>query len=104
MSADRFQVRSTLKLDRDQGTYRLRDKPGTGVLSNVRYDRDDENHLIDGHWALGQSRGWFKFTIPVENLNILWGEFGFEPGRVVGAWSGVRRSQPALKEIKKPLR
>jgi hypothetical protein len=104
MSADRFQIRSTLKLENDRGTYRLRDKPGTGELSNVRYSRDNENHLIEGDWALGRSRGWFKFTIPDENLNLFWGEFGFDSGRVVGAWDGIRRTRPALKEIEKPLR
>jgi hypothetical protein len=104
MSADRFRIRSTLELENDRGTYRLRDKPGTGVLSNIQYDRDDENHLIHGQWVLGQSRGWFKFTVPEENLNVFWGEFGFEAGRIVGAWDGIRRSRPALKDREKPLR
>jgi hypothetical protein len=104
MSADRFQIRSILELENDRGSYRLQDKPGTGRLSNIQYVRESDHHLIHGQWALGQSSGWFKFTVPEENLNAFWGEFGFEPGRVIGAWDGIRKPRSALKEIKKPLR
>jgi hypothetical protein len=103
MSADRFQVRSILELGNEAGTYRLQNKPGTGRLSNVMYEREDENHLIQGQWALGSSSGWFKFQVPKDNLNVFWGEFGFEPGRIVGAWDGIRKPRPALKESQKRM-
>jgi hypothetical protein len=95
MSADRFMIRCTVRLDGDKGTYQLRDKPGTGRLSDVKYERADEEHIVRGNWALGQSRGDFTFKVPAENLNLFWGEFGFQPGKTVGAWSGVRRTAPA---------
>jgi hypothetical protein len=91
MSADRFLIRSELTLDGDKGTYRLTQKPGTGRLSEVTYEREGDEHLIRGNWALGRSKGTFKFNVPADNLNVFWGEFSFEQGRTVGAWDGVRR-------------
>jgi hypothetical protein len=104
MSADRFRIRCTVLLDGDQGTYELRDKPGTGRLSDVKYERADEGHIIRGNWALGQSRGNFTFKVPAENLNVFWGEFGFQAGKTVGAWSGVRQPPSASKTTRKPVR
>jgi hypothetical protein len=104
MSADRFTIRCTVRLDGDEGTYQLRDKPGTGRLSDVTYERGDEEHIIRGNWALGQSRGDFQFKVPAENLNVFWGEFGFQPGKTVGAWSGVRRPPGASKITERSIR
>ncbi len=104
MAIDRTRVRATLDLDNGGGTYRLHDKPGTGHLSEIQYESKTDGHIVHGRWTLGNSSGWFKFDVPAENLNVFWGEFGFEPGRVVGAWDGNRISQPALKERKKPVR
>jgi hypothetical protein len=94
MSADRFLIRSELTLDGDKGTYRLTQKPGTGRLSEVRYEREGDEHIVRGNWALGRSKGTFKFNVPAENLNVFWGEFSFEQGRTVGAWDGVRKPRP----------
>jgi hypothetical protein len=97
LSADRFLIRSIVKLDGDQGTYQLTEKPGIGQLSDVRYEREGDEHVIRGHWSLGRSQGWFKLNVPAENLNVFWGEFGFQEGRTVGAWDGVRRSTIAAR-------
>lgn len=103
MSADRFLIRSELNLDGDRGTYRLTQKPGTGRLSEVKYERDGDEHVIRGNWALGRSKGTFEFNVPADNLNVFWGEFSFEQGRTVGAWDGVRRPQRALNPSEKRL-
>lgn len=104
MSADRFLIRSELQFDGDTGTYRLTEKPGTGRLSEIKYERDGEEHLIHGNWNLGRASGYFRFHVPAENLNVFWGEFGFQEGRSVGAWDGVRTLRPALKDTEKPVR
>jgi hypothetical protein len=104
MSADRFTIRCTVRLDGDQGTYQLRDKPGTGRLSDIKYDRGDEEHIIRGNWSLGQSRGDFTFKVPAENLNVFWGEFGFQPGKTVGAWDGVRQPPAQSKPSERSVR
>jgi hypothetical protein len=91
MSADKFLIRSVLQFDGDRGTYRLTQKPGTGQLSAVKYDRDGDEHVIRGNWSLGRSTGQFKFNVPADNLNAFWGEFSFQDGKPVGAWSGVRK-------------
>jgi hypothetical protein len=94
LSADKFLIRSVLTLNGDRGTYRLTQKPGTGRLANVKYERDGEEHVIRGNWSLGRSKGTFKFNVPAHNLNVFWGEFSFEQGRTVGAWDGVRKIRP----------
>jgi hypothetical protein len=104
MSADRFLIRSELQLDGDQGTYRLTEKPGTGRLSDIKYEREGDEHLIRGNWNLGRSSGTFRFKGPAENLNVFWGEFSFQEGRTVGAWDGVRKLKAGLKPAEKPLR
>jgi hypothetical protein len=91
MSADRFLIRSELNLNGDAGTYRLTQKPGTGRLSAVQYEREGDQHIVRGNWALGRSKGTFRFNVPADNLNVFWGEFSFEQGRTVGAWDGIRK-------------
>jgi hypothetical protein len=104
MSADKFLIRSILQLDGERGTYRLTQKPGTGQLSNVQYEREGDEHIIRGNWNLGRSNGQFKFNIPADNLNVFWGEFSFQNGKPVGAWSGVRKLIRPSKELQKPVR
>jgi hypothetical protein len=104
MSADKFLIRSVLQLDGKRGTYRLTQKPGTGQLSNIEYDREDDEHVIRGNWNLGRSNGQFKFNVPAENLNVFWGEFSFQDGKPIGAWSGVRKPTRASKDPGKPVR
>jgi hypothetical protein len=95
LSADKFLIRSELTLEGDHGTYRLTQKPGTGRLADVTYERDGDEHVIRGNWSLGRSKGTFKFNVPADNLNVFWGEFSFEQGRTVGAWDGVRKPRPS---------
>lgn len=104
LSADKFLIRSELTLDGAQGAYRLTDKPGTGRLSDVTYEREGDEHVIRGNWNLGRSAGTFKFNVPPSNLNVFWGEFSFQEGRTVGAWDGVRKPRPTLKATEKPVR
>lgn len=92
MSADRFRIRSIIRFNGNSGTYQLQDKPGTGRLSEVTYKTENDSHIIRGKWALGRSNGHFTFEIPKENLNVFWGEFGFNEGKTVGAWDGIRRT------------
>ena len=73
-------------------------------LSDVKYERADEEHILRGNWALGQSHGDFTFKVPAENLNLFWGEFGFQPGKTVGAWSGVRQPSGASKTLERSIR
>lgn len=104
MSADKFLIRSILQFDSGRGTYRLTQKPGAGQLSNVKYERETDEHVIRGNWNLGRSNGQFKFNIPADNLNVFWGEFSFQDGKPVGAWSGVRKLTRPLKEPTRPVR
>jgi hypothetical protein len=104
MAANRMRVRAEVRFTGDRGTYQLTDKPGLGHLSDVQYETENDAPLIRGKWSLGNANGYFRFNIPADNLNVFWGEFGFELGKTVGAWDGVRQPEAALKEIKKPLR
>jgi hypothetical protein len=104
MSADKFLIRSILQFDGDQGTYQLTQKPGTGRLSDIKYEREGDEHMIRGNWNLGRSNGQFKFNIPADNLNVFWGEFSFQDGKPVGAWSGVRRPTSASTKPEKKVR
>jgi hypothetical protein len=104
MSADKFLIRSVLQFDGDRGTYQLTQKPGTGQLSNVTYERQADEHVIHGNWNLGRASGQFKFNVPADNLNVFWGEFSFQDGRPVGAWSGIRRPSRAWNESEKTVR
>jgi hypothetical protein len=103
MSADRIPIRSIMQLGGDEGTYRLQDKPGTGRLTEVKYSVEGDAHLIRGRWFLGRSNGYFRLKVPKENLNVFWGEFGFELGKTVGSWDGIRRPPGALKIEEKPV-
>lgn len=104
MSADKFLIRSIVKFDGERGTYQLTQKPGTGQLSNVTYEREGDEHVIRGAWNLGRSKGQFKFNVPADNLNVFWGQFSFEDGKPIGAWSGVRRPDGTLSDAKSSAR
>jgi hypothetical protein len=104
MSADKFLIRSVLQLDGDHGRYRLTQKPGIGQLSNVKYEREGDEHVIHGNWSLGRASGQFDFNVPADNLNVFWGEFSFQEGKPVGAWSGVRKLTRPSKEAEKRVR
>jgi hypothetical protein len=103
ISADKFLIRSVLQLDGNRGTYRLTQKPGTGQLSDIEYEREGDEHVIRGNWNLGRSHGQFKFNVPAENLNVFWGEFSFQDGKPIGAWSGARKLPGPVKRPGKPV-
>ena len=58
--------------------------------SEVKNEREGDEHVVRGNWVLGRSKDTFKFNVPDDNLNVFWGEFSFEQGRTV-ARDGIRK-------------
>lgn len=77
-------ISADMTLDRDHGVY----TPGgvSGELFDLRYDGSD----LEGHWQLGQARGWLRFDfVDADRFEGAWGFEG--DGSPRGLWNGRRR-------------
>ena len=88
---DRRSIRARLLFDGENGQYIPEEGGQQGGLKDVRYiNRGAAGHLITGRWSLGDSGGYFQFTIPRGVTNEFEGTWGIQPRSVDGSWRGTR--------------
>ena len=76
-----------------RGTYLLVETKTEGILSDVQYAVRQDSFSITGRWSLQGRGGSFSFSIPKDNMDVFWGDWGFAVGRNDGTWDGIRRQR-----------
>lgn len=90
-TVDGSRIRAHVDFKGSRGAYRLADSEAIGVLSNIQYSTGKEAFSITGQWSLSDSGGYFFFSVPKDNMNVFWGDWGDARNTLHGTWSGIRR-------------
>lgn len=90
-TADRSRVRAKVDFNGNRGTYLVVGTNTAGELSHVQYEVREDAIFITGRWSLRGGGGYFSFSIPKDNMDVFWGDWGFAHGGIDGTWDGVRR-------------
>lgn len=88
---DGSRIRARVDFKGSRGAYRLADSEAVGALSNIQYSSGQDAISIAGQWSLSNNGGYFLFSVPKDNMDVFWGEWGFARNSVYGTWSGIRR-------------
>jgi hypothetical protein len=86
-------VRAKVDFHGNRGTYLLVGTNTAGSLSDVQYTVRQDSFSITGRWSLRGRGGYFSFSIPKDNMEVFWGDWGFAAGRHGGIWDGIRRQR-----------
>lgn len=90
-TANGDRVRANVDFQGNHGTYILSGSNAVGQLTNIRYSSGQDALLITGQWSLNGSGGYFSFSVPKDNMDVFWGDWGFKRNSIDGAWDGARR-------------
>jgi len=90
-TADGGRIRAKVNFRGNRGTYILSGSNTVGQLANVHYISGQDAFLITGQWSLNGSGGYFSFSVPKDNMDVFWGDWGFARNSIDGAWDGARR-------------
>ena len=86
-------VRAEVDFQGTRGTYLLVETKTEGILSEVQYAVRQDSFSITGRWSLQGREGYFSFSIPKDNMDVFWGDWGVAVGRNDGTWDGIRRQR-----------
>jgi hypothetical protein len=86
-------VRAQVDFQGTRGTYLLVETKTEGILSDVQYAVRQDSFSITGRWSLQGRGGYFSFSIPKDNIDVFWGDWGLAVGRNDGTWDGIRRER-----------